>query len=195
MYKVTYCIVGIAHITASIGLLQGSPISYLLLILYVNDLIRMIKHNYGWHCFLGRMHVRAVVDDTILLSTFRHTMIEKFETLNRFCSTHEMKIRIVKTNFFSFVVNGVNEDKQPILVDDVDGESCGRYILCLEIYCETLWCNGSALGSQPRGSGFDPRAKWKNLGVFFRYPHAPVHQAVSRYAASGKELSPRCRGR
>ncbi len=30
----------------------------------------------------------------------------------------------------------------------------------------TLWCNSSALGSQPRGPGFDPRAEWKNLGGF-----------------------------
>ncbi len=33
-------------------------------------------------------------------------------------------------------------------------------------HCGTLWCNGSALGSQPRGPGFDPRAEWKNLGGF-----------------------------
>ncbi len=30
----------------------------------------------------------------------------------------------------------------------------------------TLWCNGSALGSQPRGSEVHPRAEWKNLGGF-----------------------------
>ncbi len=25
-----------------------------------------------------------------------------------------------------------------------------------------LWCNGSALGSQPKGPGFDPRVEWKS---------------------------------
>ncbi len=33
-------------------------------------------------------------------------------------------------------------------------------------YSFPLWCNGSALGPQPRGPGFDPRAEWKNLGGF-----------------------------
>ncbi len=26
--------------------------------------------------------------------------------------------------------------------------------------CLTLWCNGSTLGSQPRGPGFDPQVEW-----------------------------------
>ncbi len=34
----------------------------------------------------------------------------------------------------------------------------------------TLLCNGSTLGSQPRGNGFDPRAEWKNLGCFSDTP-------------------------
>ncbi len=33
-----------------------------------------------------------------------------------------------------------------------------------------LWCNGSALCSQPKGPGFDPKAEWKNLGVFSDTP-------------------------
>ena len=48
MYRVTNCIVGTALVTASIGVHQGSPTSCLLFVLYVNDLIRMIKQNCGW---------------------------------------------------------------------------------------------------------------------------------------------------
>ncbi len=46
----------------------------------------------------------------------------------------------------------------------------------------TPWCNGSTLGSQPRGPGFDPQAERKNLGGFSNTP------TVSSYATSGKEL-------
>ena len=53
-------------------------------------------------------------------------MIEKLKFLNSFCNTHEMKINMVKTEFF--VVNGDNDDKQPIMVNDVVVESCDCYI-------------------------------------------------------------------
>lgn len=70
---------GTAPITASIGVRQGSPTSCLLFVLYVNDLIRMIKQNCGWDGFLRWLDVLTLMDDTILLSTSRHSMIEKFE--------------------------------------------------------------------------------------------------------------------
>ncbi|XP_045124370.1 uncharacterized protein LOC123512192 [Portunus trituberculatus] len=127
MYRETNCIVGTtALITASIGVRQGSPTSCLLFILYVNDLIRMLIQNCGWDGFLGWLHVLALMDDTILLSTSRHSMIEKLKILNRFCNTHEMKINVRKTKFF--VVNGDDEDKQPIRIDDVVVEACDRYV-------------------------------------------------------------------
>ncbi len=47
----------------------------------------------------------------------------------------------------------------------------GMYPLEITINCKmTLWCNGSALGSQSRGPGFDPRVEWKNLGGFSDTP-------------------------
>ena len=126
MYKVTNCIVGTALFSTSIGVRQGSPTSCLLFILYVNDLIRLIKQNCGWDGFLGWLHILALMDDTILLATSRHSAIEKFKLLNRYCDTHGMKVNMTKTKFFA--VNGDNDDKQPIKVDDIVIESCDRYV-------------------------------------------------------------------
>ena len=43
MYSVTQSVIGTAIITTAIGVRQGSPTSCLLFILYVNDLIKLIK--------------------------------------------------------------------------------------------------------------------------------------------------------
>ena len=45
MYKSTQSIIGTAIITATIGVRQGSPTSCLLFILYVNEMIKIIKEN------------------------------------------------------------------------------------------------------------------------------------------------------
>ncbi len=38
-------------------------------------------------------------------------------------------------------------------------------------FCGTRWCNGSTLGSQPRGPGFDPQAESKIWAAFPISPH------------------------
>ena len=43
MYSVTQSLVGTALITTVIGVRQGSPTSCFLFILYINDLVKLIK--------------------------------------------------------------------------------------------------------------------------------------------------------
>lgn len=42
MYRVTLCVIGTAVVNTSIWVRQGSPMSCLLFVLFVNDLIKMI---------------------------------------------------------------------------------------------------------------------------------------------------------
>ena len=45
MYKSTQSVIGTALITVSLGVRQGSPTSCLLFVLFVNDLIKLVKEN------------------------------------------------------------------------------------------------------------------------------------------------------
>lgn len=69
MYCVAQSVIGTAVVTATIGLRQGSPTSCLLFILYVNDLIMMIKKRCGVDGLLSWLHVLVLMDNTVLLST------------------------------------------------------------------------------------------------------------------------------
>ena len=52
MYKLTKSILGVATVTASVGVRQGSPTSCFLFTIYVNTLIRMLKDRSGEDGFL-----------------------------------------------------------------------------------------------------------------------------------------------
>ena len=92
MYKSTQSIIGTAIITATIGVRQGSPTSCLLFILYVNEMIKIIKENCMEDGFLRWLHVLVMMDDTVILSTTREAMLHKVSLLQRFCQIYEMKI-------------------------------------------------------------------------------------------------------
>ena len=69
IYRVTDSIIGTAIITATIGVRQGSPTSCLLFVLYIDDLIKMIKENSQNDGFLSWLHVLVLMDDTVILAT------------------------------------------------------------------------------------------------------------------------------
>ena len=100
MYKVTESIIGTAVFAATIGVRQGSPTSCFLFILYVNDLINLIKDNCRDDCFLKWLHVLILMDDTVLLSTSRERMIEKLSLMNQFCNEYGIRIKDLKTKCF-----------------------------------------------------------------------------------------------
>ena len=126
MYRVTHSAIGTALITASIGVRQGAPSSCLLFVLYVNDLIRLIKQNCGVDGFLQWLHVLVLMDDTVILPTSRAGMIQKITLLNKFCVSHGMDLNVRKTKFM--VLNAEEDDKQPLIVDGVIVEHCSQYV-------------------------------------------------------------------
>ncbi len=142
IYRVTNCVIGTALVTVSIGVRQGSPTSCLMFVLYVNHLIHMIKQGCGYDGFWGWLHILVLMDDTVLLSTSKPSMIYKLKMLSRFCTTHGMKINNSKTKFF--VINGTQDDKQQMVVDDIVAEACKRYVyLCNALYFpQASPCNG-----------------------------------------------------
>ena len=69
VYRYTNSIIGTSLLAATIGVRQGSPTSCILFVLYVNDMIQMIKRNCPLDGFLAWMHILVMMDDTVLLST------------------------------------------------------------------------------------------------------------------------------
>ena len=117
MYGVTQSIIGTAVITTVIGVRQGSPTSCFLFILYVNDLIKLIKETCEPDGFLSWLHILILMDDTVLLATSRVNITKKVDLLVRFCKKYGMVINENKTKLM--VINGSFVDKQPILVDRI----------------------------------------------------------------------------
>ena len=76
MYSVTQNILGTAIITTIIGVRQGSPTSCLLFILYVNDLIKLLKETCEPDGFLSWLHLLMLMDDTVLLATSRKNIVK-----------------------------------------------------------------------------------------------------------------------
>ena len=101
MYHATRSIIGTAVITATVGVRQGSPTSCFLFVLFVNDLIKLIKDNCGLDGFLMWLHVLVLMDDTVILSTSRNGMMNKLGFLNQFCQNNGMKVNMSKTKFFA----------------------------------------------------------------------------------------------
>ena len=138
MYRVTQCVIGAAVMSATLGVRQGSPTSCFLFVVFVNELIKMMKNACQDDDFLEWLHLLSFMDDTVLLATTRVNMIRKIEILKRFCSEFGMKINQEKTKFF--VINGSYGDANPICIDDWIVSSCTSYIYLGSPFT----CDGSA---------------------------------------------------
>lgn len=126
MYSVTECIIGSAVVSASIGVRQGLATSCFLFVIYVNELIRIIKAECGPEGYLGWLHVLMLMDDAVLLATSRENMIRKLKIVSKFCDDYGMKFNVGKTKYF--VINGTGEDMSPICVNDMIIERCNSYL-------------------------------------------------------------------
>ena len=114
MYKMNYSILGLALITAVIGVRQGSPTSCFLFTVFVNTLIRNLKQ-CAPERYLGWLHCLMLMDDTVLLATTRESMREKLIVLQNFCNESGMIINEKKTKFF--VINRDDESNAPFVLD------------------------------------------------------------------------------
>ena len=126
MYCVTERWVGTSLVLISKGVRQGSPTSCLLFIIFVNDLICMIKEGCGYDGFLEWLHVLVLMDDTVLLATTRRGMLSKISLLHQYCTEYGMVVNQSKTKFF--VTNGTKTDSEPLKVNDLIIEKCDEYV-------------------------------------------------------------------
>ena len=117
IYKVTNSVIGTAIVATTIGVRQGSPTSCLLFILYINDLIKLIKENCNPEGFLSWLHILALMDDTVLLATTRENILHKISLLKQYCHDYGMKINAGKTKFF--VICGTDQDRETIEVENL----------------------------------------------------------------------------
>ena len=69
MYSLTQSVFVITTITVTLGARQGSPTSCLLFIIFVNDLIMMIRNSVELDGFLSWLHILVLMDDTVLVAT------------------------------------------------------------------------------------------------------------------------------
>ena len=126
MYAVTESALGSVLITVTLGVRQGSPTSCLLFILFVNDLIKLIKEGVELDGFLSWLHVLVLMDDTVLLATSREKMVHKIRILVDYCNAYGMKINQSKTKFMA--INGSREEEEPMRVGDLVVDKCQKYI-------------------------------------------------------------------
>lgn len=97
MYRITKCTVDTALVTATIGMHQWSPTSCLLFVIFMNELIGLMRQTYGVDGFLAWLHGRY--GRYGLLSTTRFGMVNKIKLLSQFCVSYGLKINIGKTIF------------------------------------------------------------------------------------------------
>ncbi len=126
MYRVTESIVGVAVVTATIGVRQDSPTSCLLFIAFVNEMTRSVKQKCASEEMIEWIHMILLMDDTILLATSRQKMKEKMIILNQFCDEYGTKVNNNKTKFF--VINDEAGDAAPFRVGQLVVAHCDSYV-------------------------------------------------------------------
>ena len=115
MYTCTRNILMSAVINATIGVRQGAPSSCLLFVIYIDEMIKMIKNSIVEDGFLGGLHALLLMDDTVIVATNRAKCEEKLKVVINYCNEYGMGINVKKTKFF--VINGTKADKIPLDVE------------------------------------------------------------------------------
>ena len=116
LFSVTQFVLGGTIITAAVGVKQGSPTSCFLFILFVDELIRLVKERSGLDGFLNWLHLLMLMDDTVLFATSRERLVEKLNLLAEWCNKCGMVINEDKTQFMALVTINA-EDKRPIILN------------------------------------------------------------------------------
>lgn len=98
MYSVTENVIGTAMFVTIVGVLQDSPTSCLLFIIYMNGVDKLIKNNCIDDGFLKWLHLLFLMDDTVLLSTCRERMVHKLSLMSKFGTTTEWKSTCQRQN-------------------------------------------------------------------------------------------------
>ena len=161
MYVITHSIMGVAVISAVVGVRQGSPTSCFLFILYVNVLIRNIKVESGPDSFLQWLHLLMLMDDTVIFASSREQLLRKLRTLDEYCVTYSMLMNEDKTKFF--VINGVEDDIKPIKLSSITLHPCTSYV-----YLGNIYTSDGKLSSSLAAHANDKKKQLHKLLTFLR---------------------------
>ncbi len=125
MYRVTHGVIGTAVLTATVRVLQGSPTSCILFVLFLNYMIKVTEGELrvGWVPGVA-IHVLVLMDDTVL-STTRGGMEQKLSLLYQFCNSYGKKVNEKKTKFFA--INVRDDERGPFRVGGISVAWCDRY--------------------------------------------------------------------
>ena len=115
MYTCTKNVLKTAVISAAIGVRQGAPSSCLLFIIYINEMVKMLKNAIAADGVLGLLHALLLMDDTVILATSRERCEAKLRVVIQYCQEFGMIINTKKTQFF--VINGNKDDMIPLEID------------------------------------------------------------------------------
>ena len=91
-------------------------------IIFVDDLIRIIKAGCGLDGFLQRLHMLVLMDDTVIMATRKSSMLGKLTLLQNYCVEYGMQVYQSKTQFF--VVYGGARDSEALVAGDLRVEYC-----------------------------------------------------------------------
>ncbi len=100
MYTLTESVLGTSIVLIGMGVRQGSPTSCLLFIIFVDEIIKIIKGGCSPDGFLQWLYILVLMDDTVLMATTRCNMMKKISLLQDYCSEYGMLINQSKTKFF-----------------------------------------------------------------------------------------------
>ena len=126
MYKCTKNILKTAVIDSTIGVRQGAPSSCLLFVIYINEMIKMLKNAIANDGFLGCLHALLLMDDTVILATSREMCESKLNVVVKYCQEFGMCMNAKKTKFF--VINGNERDKAPFEIANMRIDYVSKYL-------------------------------------------------------------------
>ena len=115
MYTCTKNVLKSAIINANIGVRQGAPSSCLLFVIYIDEMIKMIRNSIAEDGFLGGLHALLLMDDTVIVATNRTMCEAKLKVVLKYCQEFGMSVNVKKTKYF--VINGTSADKIPLCVE------------------------------------------------------------------------------
>lgn len=76
MYRVTESIVGCVVVTSTVRVRQDLSTSCLLFVIYIDELIKIMKTRCERETFIDWLHILLYMDDTVLLSTSRPSILQ-----------------------------------------------------------------------------------------------------------------------
>ena len=92
MYECTKNVMRAAVVTATAGVRQGAPSSCLLFIIYIDQMVKMLRREIGEDGFLGTLHSLLLMDDAVIMDGYlaRYMCVRKLDVVRRYCDEYGM---------------------------------------------------------------------------------------------------------